>query len=70
MKSIQLITALVLLTATVCQGQIKNTKTETVKINGNCNMCKSNIETAGNERKYLWWFGIQTPRWLPLPMIV
>lgn len=29
-------------------AQIKNSKTETVKIYGNCSMCKSRIERAGN----------------------
>ncbi len=29
-------------------GQIKNTKTESVKIFGNCDMCKMSIENAGN----------------------
>ena len=37
--------------ATSCNGQIKNAKTETVKISGNCGMCKSTIETAGNKKK-------------------
>ena len=31
-----------------CIGQTKNEKTETVKIYGNCGMCKSTIEKAGN----------------------
>lgn len=29
-------------------AQIKNLKTETVKVNGNCDMCKQTIEKAGN----------------------
>lgn len=32
-------------------AQIKNAKTETVKIYGNCGMCKSTIEKAGNIKK-------------------
>lgn len=32
-------------------AQIKNAKTETVKINGNCGMCKTTIEKAGNKKK-------------------
>ena len=32
-------------------AQIKNTKTETVKISGNCGMCKTTIEKAGNKKK-------------------
>lgn len=31
-------------------AQIKNSKTETVKIFGNCEMCKSTIEKAGNAK--------------------
>ncbi|MES2133148.1 MAG: DUF3347 domain-containing protein [Bacteroidota bacterium] len=32
-------------------AQIKNIKTETVKIAGNCDMCKTTIENAGNKKK-------------------
>ena len=32
-------------------AQIKNAKTETVKVSGNCGMCKTTIEKAGNEKK-------------------
>lgn len=38
-------------------AQIKNTKTETVKVFGNCGMCKTNIETAANKKgisKAIW----------------
>lgn len=50
MKSITkiLIAITLLLLFTTSYAQIKNAKTETVKIYGNCNMCKSNIENAGN----------------------
>ena len=41
----------VLLSFTMSQAQIKNTKTEKVKIYGNCGMCKSTIEEAGNVKK-------------------
>ncbi len=41
----------VLLSFTVCNAQIKNVKTETVKIYGNCDMCKTTIEKAGNLKK-------------------
>lgn len=41
----------VLLSVTVAVAQIKNTKTEAVKIEGNCGMCKANIEKAGNLNK-------------------
>ncbi len=52
MKSINIlvaITALFLFTA--CSVQIKNATTESVKINGNCAMCKSTIEKAGNVKQ-------------------
>ncbi len=39
-----------LLPFTACNAQIKNPKTATVKIYGNCSMCKSTIETAGNSK--------------------
>jgi len=44
-------TALVMLSFIACNAQIKNSKTETVKIYGNCGMCKSTIEKAGNLKK-------------------
>lgn len=37
-----------LLSVTFASAQIKNKTTETVKINGNCGMCKKTIETAAN----------------------
>lgn len=50
MKSISkiLVAIIVLLSYTSCNAQTKNQKTETVKIYGNCGMCKSTIEKAGN----------------------
>jgi copper chaperone CopZ len=36
---------------TSCGAQIKNEKTETVKVYGNCDMCKNTIEKAGNLKK-------------------
>lgn len=36
---------------TSSQAQIKYIKIETVKINGNCGMCETTIETAGNFKK-------------------
>jgi hypothetical protein len=53
MKSITniLTAAVIMLAANACNGQIKNAQTDTVKISGNCDMCKKNIETAGNVRK-------------------
>jgi copper chaperone CopZ len=50
MKSISILMA-ILLSIGVSYAQIKNTKTETVKIYGNCGMCKSTIEKAGNIKK-------------------
>ena len=41
----------VLLSFTACNAQIKNAKTESVKIYGNCGMCESTIEKAGNIKK-------------------
>ena len=38
----------VLLSSVNSFAQIKNAKTETVKIYGNCGMCKATIEKAGN----------------------
>lgn len=39
------------LSFTVSNAQIKNEKTETVKVFGNCGMCKTTIEKAGNIKK-------------------
>lgn len=52
MKSFKkiMIAAVVLLSISI-NAQIKNKKTETVKILGNCEMCKKNIEKAGNVSK-------------------
>ena len=41
----------VLLSFTALNAQIKNAKTESVKIYGNCGMCESTIEKAGNVKK-------------------
>jgi copper chaperone CopZ len=46
-----LMAIILLLSVTSASAQIKNSKTETVKIYGNCDMCKSKIETAGNLKK-------------------
>lgn len=45
-----IIVALFVLSATACGEKIENIKTETVKIYGNCGMCKSTIEKAGNKK--------------------
>lgn len=55
-KSVALAIA-VLFTVTSCQAKIKNAKTETKKVYGNCDMCKKTIETAankGSEAKVVW----------------
>jgi copper chaperone CopZ len=46
-----LVAITVLLSFTSCNAQIKNAKTETVKIYGNCDMCEKTIEKAGNLKK-------------------
>jgi copper chaperone CopZ len=51
MKSILLMTAVVLLSTTDCQSQIDNAKTETVKVYGNCGMCETAIEKAASKTK-------------------
>ena len=52
MKSLKYVmTALLMLSFGVSNAQIKNAKTETVKIYGNCGMCESTIEKAGNVKK-------------------
>lgn len=51
MKLFSLIAAVALLTTTACQAQIKNAKTATVKVYGNCGMCETTIEKAANKSK-------------------
>lgn len=52
MKSLKYImTALVMLSFGMSNAQIKNAKTETVKIYGNCGMCETTIEKTGNIKK-------------------
>ncbi|MGZ8558343.1 MAG: DUF3347 domain-containing protein [Chitinophagaceae bacterium] len=51
MKSIILMTAVAFLSASISEAQISNAKTETVKVSGNCSMCESAIEKAGNKNK-------------------
>ena len=46
-----LVAIIVLLSFTSINAQIKNAKTETVKIYGNCDMCEKRIEKAGNLKK-------------------
>lgn len=52
MKSLKYVmTALVMLSFGVSNAQIKNARTETVKIYGNCGMCETTLEKAGNVKK-------------------
>ena len=51
MKAIILITAVVLLSTSASLAQINNAKTETVKVYGDCGMCETTIEKAGNKKK-------------------
>lgn len=51
MKSLFLFIAVALLSTSVSLAQIKNAKTETVKVYGNCGMCKTTIEKAGSKKK-------------------
>jgi copper chaperone CopZ len=44
---LKIMVAIVVLLSTTMNAQIKNTKTEEVKISGNCGMCKKTIEKAG-----------------------
>ena len=46
-KILLLLTIIVATTVTACSAQINNAKTETVKVYGNCDMCKAKIEKAG-----------------------
>ncbi len=50
MKFLLSIATTLLLTSTTLFAQIKNAKTETVKVYGNCGMCKSKIEKAANQK--------------------
>lgn len=51
MKIILFTVAMALLSVGVTNAQIKNAKTETVKVFGNCSMCEGSIEKAANEKK-------------------
>ena len=46
-----LVAITVLLSFTSCNAQIKNAKTETYKVWGNCGMCKKTIEKAVTQNK-------------------
>jgi copper chaperone CopZ len=51
MKATILMAVVGLLSTTVSQAQIKNAKTETIKVYGNCGMCETTIEKAGSKTK-------------------
>jgi Protein of unknown function (DUF3347) len=51
MKSLLSVIAIVMLSTTTLFAQIKNSKTETLKVYGNCEMCKAKIEKAGTQKK-------------------
>ncbi len=51
MRSLFLFITVALLSASVTQAQIKNAKTETLKVYGNCGMCKTTIENAGSKKR-------------------
>jgi copper chaperone CopZ len=53
MKSLNktlLILSIVSFALVSCEAQVKNAKTQTVKIYGNCGMCEKTIETAANKK--------------------
>lgn len=50
MKTIYLLAASILFTITAATAQIKNPTTDTVKIYGNCGMCKTKIEKAATQK--------------------
>jgi copper chaperone CopZ len=50
MKPIILMAVVGLLSTNPSQAQIKNAKTETVKVNGDCGMCETTIEKVGNKK--------------------
>lgn len=52
MKNLQhiMLGMILLVSFTGCATQIKNAKTETYKVSGNCEMCKNTIETAANKK--------------------
>jgi copper chaperone CopZ len=51
MKAIIIMAVVGLLSTTVSYAQIKNAKTETIKVYGNCGMCETTIEKTGSKSK-------------------
>ena len=60
MKSIKLIAIIMLISMgfSACGQTVKNAKTETFQVWGNCGMCKKTIEKAANNVK-----GVATANW-------
>ena len=57
MKRFYSILMTIVLGLSACQTKIEHAKTISVRIEGNCNMCKETIETAGTEEgisKVIW----------------
>jgi hypothetical protein len=57
MKSLSLMVAILLLSTITVFAQIKNSKIDTIKVYGNCEMCKATIEKAGTQKnvsKVIW----------------
>lgn len=57
MKTLLLLATAMLLVTTKLSAQIKNKKTDVVKVYGNCSMCKAKIEKAANQKnisKAVW----------------
>ena len=56
-KIVMMITAVLSLTFSSCTAQLKNAKSETYHVYGNCETCKKNIEKAANKK------GITSSSW-------
>lgn len=57
LNKITFLIAIMLLTISTSFAQIKNSKTDTLKVYGNCEMCKEKIEKAGTQKnisKVIW----------------
>jgi copper chaperone CopZ len=50
MKSILVMATFMFVTITNVSAQIKNSKTDSIKVYGNCGMCKAKIEKAGTQK--------------------
>jgi copper chaperone CopZ len=59
MKKLQhlLLGMFLLMTFSACAAQIKNAKTESYQVSGNCEMCKNTIETAASKK------GVSSAEW-------